>query len=120
MKLFNNFNPKESIKLVGLDDNFDFLIKLYVSHKLPKTMLLTGKKGQGKSTMINHLLFFIFDKNNYDLKSKKIITKNTFYGQFKENFLPNVLYLSNDNDKKINIEDIRELKKKITHWKYKI
>ena len=30
--------------------------------------MLSGQKGSGKSTLINHLLFYIFDKNNYDEK----------------------------------------------------
>ena len=30
--------------------------------------MLTGLKGSGKSTLINHFLFSIFDKENYDKK----------------------------------------------------
>ena len=30
--------------------------------------MLSGKKGSGKSTLINHLMYYIFDKENYNEK----------------------------------------------------
>ena len=36
--------------------------------KDPKVLLFSGKKGSGKSTLINHFLYSIFDNENYDKK----------------------------------------------------
>ena len=43
-----NNDPKNSLVLFGLGDKLDFLIKLYNSNKLPKVLMITGKKGVGK------------------------------------------------------------------------
>ena len=48
------------------------------AHSQSKVLLLTGNKGSGKSTLINHLLFSIFDEKNYD-KSKN--SCNWFWGK---------------------------------------
>ena len=66
------FNPKNSLKLFGLEENFNFLSSTYTQQKLPKVLMLSGLKGTGKSTLINHLFFSIFDK-------KIIIDRNTLY-----------------------------------------
>ena len=34
--------------------------KLFDNQKLPKVLMLTGKKGQGKFTLINHLMSLYF------------------------------------------------------------
>ena len=62
MSLNESFDPKNSIELFGLRKNFNFLKDLYNSKKLPNITLISGEKGLGKSTLINHLLFYIFDK----------------------------------------------------------
>ena len=59
------FETKNSLNLFGLYDNLNFLINLYKEKKLPQILMLSGKKGCGKSTLINHLMFFIFDQQNY-------------------------------------------------------
>ena len=51
------FNPINSLQLFGLNQNFKFLSSLYLKNKLPKVLMLSGLKGTGKSTLINHLLF---------------------------------------------------------------
>ena len=40
-------NPLETRKLIGLNNYFDDLIKLYDLKILPKVMLISGKKGLG-------------------------------------------------------------------------
>ena len=60
------FNSKKSLTLFGLGDQFLFLKNLYTKEKMPKVLMLSGNKGSGKSTLINHLMFYIFDKKNYD------------------------------------------------------
>lgn len=106
-------NPKYSLKLYGLGDKLDFLIKLYNSKKLPRVLMLTGKKGIGKFTLINHLLNYIYDNENYDLINKTINDKTQFYKQYLNNIFPNIIHLQGDNFKNIKINDIRDLKSKI-------
>jgi len=66
MILPSYFNSKKTLNLFSLKKKFDFLKDLYQQKKLPKVLMLSGKKGCGKSTLINHLMFSIFDKDNYD------------------------------------------------------
>ena len=110
----NEYNePKSSLILFGLDSKLDFLIKLYNSKKLPKILMISGKKGVGKFTLINHFLNYIFDKNNYDLKNKSINNQTQFYKQYLNNIFSNIVYLSGDDFKNVKIEDIRDLKSTI-------
>ena len=60
------FNFKKTHKLFGLNKDFDFLKSLHNLNKFPRALLISGKKGEGKSTMINHLMYYIFDRENYD------------------------------------------------------
>jgi len=110
----NEYNdPKNSLVLFGLDSKLDFLIKLYNSKKLPKVLMISGKKGVGKFTLINHFLSYIYDKDNYDLKNKSINNQTQFYKQYLNNIFSNITYLSGDNFKNVKIEDIRDLKSTI-------
>ena len=107
------FDSKKSSHLFELNDRFDFLKDLYIKNKLPNVLMLSGQKGLGKSTLINHLLFYIFDKNNYDVKNYNFDNKSSFYNQFLSNIFSNIIYLSGSDFKNIKIEDIRNLKSKI-------
>ena len=110
----NEYNdPKNSLVLFGLGYNLDFLIELYNSKKLPKVLMISGKKGVGKFTLINHFLSYIYDKDNYDLKNKSINNETQFYKQYLNNIFPNIIYLSGSNFKNVKIEDIRDLKSTI-------
>ena len=113
MNSTDQFNNKNSLKLFELSDNFNILKSLYDSNKLPKVTMLSGLKGIGKSTLINHLIFYIFDKENYDIQNFNLHTKSSFYKQFKENVSPNVIYLNGSDFENIKIMDIRNLKKKL-------
>jgi len=110
----NEYNdPKNSLVLFGLGSKLDFLIELYNSNKLPKVLMISGKKGIGKFTLINHFLSYIFDKDNYDLKNRSINSQTQFYKQNFNNIFSNILYLSGNNFKNVKIEDIRDLKSTI-------
>ena len=50
----STFDPLFNPKLVALDEQFEQLINLYENKKFPKVLLLNGKKGLGKFTLINH------------------------------------------------------------------
>ena len=107
------FDPKKTSQLFGHDKTFDLLRDLVDINKLPKVMLLSGKKGIGKSTLINHLMFYIFDRKNYEIKNKKVLDINSFHLQFRENIFQNILYISGASFDKVKIEDIRKLKSQI-------
>ena len=111
--LFENINPRHSTQLYGLDLEFDRLSKLLLNQKLPKVILLTGEKGIGKFTLINHLVISYFDKENYNLLEKKIINKNNFFENLSKNLISNVIFLESNDFKNINIEEIRSLKNKL-------
>ena len=110
----NNYNnPKKSLFLLELDDKLNFLIKLYNQKNLPKVLMLTGNKGIGKFTLINHFLNDVFDKKNYNLEKNSINNQAVFYKQFLNNAFSSIIYLDGAFHKNIKIDDIRQLKSTI-------
>ena len=108
-------DPLRSIKLFGLKEYFFDLTKLFKSKKLPKVILLTGEKGIGKFTLSFHLINYIFSSNSnhaYNYEDQKINEKNSFYKSILSNICENFIYISNENQEKTKIEDIRNIKKK--------
>ena len=75
------FNSKKTLNLYGLSSDFQFFKTLYNKNELPKVLMLSGKKGSGKSTLINHLMFYIFDKDNNDEKNQTITSNSVFNKQ---------------------------------------
>ena len=75
--IFNELS-KKNLSLYELGHKLNFLIQLYNSKRLPKVLMLTGKKGIGKSTLVNHLLNYIYDKENYNLNEFYIPSNKTF------------------------------------------
>ena len=73
-------NPLQSIKLISLEKYFEEMVKLYELNSFPKVLLLKGKKGIGKFTLIFHFLNYIYTKkgkNSYNTNDKLIdINKN--------------------------------------------
>ena len=76
--------------------------------------MLTGNKGSGKSTLINHFLYSIFDIYNYDKKKFSMSKNSNFLKQFQNNIFTNIIYLNGANYRSVKIDDIRDLKKKIS------
>ena len=110
MMLSEIFNPKKTLQLFGHDKNFNFFKKLILNKRFPKILMLTGEKGIGKSTLVNHLMNFYFDKKNYDEKNKIIYDNGSFFNQFTENLFPNIIYLNGSDFQNIKIEEIRKLR----------
>ena len=104
------FNPKNSLKLFGLEKNFNFLSSIYSKDKLPKVLMLSGLKGTGKSTLINHFLFSIFDDQNYNRSTHALSDASVFYKKFREDIFQNILYVKGSDFKSLKIDDIRNLK----------
>ena len=107
------FDVKNSLRLFGLKQEFDFLTKLYNKKKLPKVLLLTSNKGSGKATLVNHFLISIFDKQNYDFNRNHISKNSDINNQLGNNIFSNIIYLCGSDFKSVKIEDLRNLKKKI-------
>lgn len=107
------FNPQNSSKLFGMEDNFNFLHNLYLDKKLPKILMFSGEKGIGKFTLINHFLYSIFDSKNYNLNEYLFNESSNILKQLKNNIFSNVIYINGSDFKSVKIEDIRNLKKKI-------
>ena len=78
-------------------------------------MLLTGEKGSGKFTLAFHLVNFFFtnkNKESYDLKNLTINTENNFYKKILSNVNENFNYIGKSENKKVSVEEIRDIKKK--------
>ena len=52
-------NPKNSLVLFEFKDILNNLINLIKLKRFPKVLMLSGKKGIGKYTLVNHLLTHI-------------------------------------------------------------
>ena len=86
-------------KLIGHNSYLEKFVSLYKYDKLPSKILISGKKGIGKSLLINNFLLKIFNSNN----DHELITNMTH---------PNILNIKKTNDKKnIEIDQIREVVK---------
>ena len=86
-------------KLIGHNSYLENFVSLYKSDKLPSKILISGKKGIGKSLLINNFLLKIFNSNN----DQELIANMTH---------PNILNIKKTNDKKnIEIDQIREVVK---------
>tara|TARA_A100001015_G_scaffold10588_1_gene12793 strand:+ start:126 stop:1061 length:936 start_codon:yes stop_codon:yes gene_type:complete len=107
------FDSKNSLNLFGLKENFEFISKLYSKKNLPKVLMFTGNKGSGKSTIINHFLYSIFDIDNYDKKTFSISKNSIILKQFQKNIFSNINYINGADYKSVKIEDIRKFKKHI-------
>ena len=108
--------PFNSLKLFGLKEYFFDLTKLFKSKRLPKVILLTGEKGIGKFTLSFHLINYIFSSNSnyvYNYEDQKINEENSFYKSILLNVCENFIYISNENQNKTKIEDIRNIKKNL-------
>jgi len=107
------FNNKNSLNLFNLKENFEFISELYTKQNLPKVLMFSGSKGSGKSTLINHFLYSIFDIDSYNKKTFSIKENSSFLKQFQNNIFPNIIYINGAEDKSVKIEDIRNLRKQI-------
>ena len=107
------FNSKNSLNLFGLQNDLNFIHDLYLKKRLPKVLMFTSNKGSGKSTIINHFLFSIFDTENYDKKNSTLLKNSVFLKQFQEDLFPNIIYIRGEEFNSVKVEDIRNLKTKI-------
>ena len=109
----NYFDPHKSSKLFGLKKEFDFFKSLYLKKSLPRVLMLSGHKGIGKFTLVNHLINFIFNKTNYNDKINEFDLNSNISNHISNNLFPNVILLSGMNFENSKVDDIRSLKKKV-------
>tara|TARA_Y100000591_G_C21740521_1_gene649094 strand:- start:89 stop:1024 length:936 start_codon:yes stop_codon:yes gene_type:complete len=113
MSLTDDFNPRKTHCLFGLNKTFIFLNNLIEKNKFPRALLLTGNKGIGKATLINHFMINYFDSNNYDKNRNSLIDKNIFFEKIQKNSYPNIVFLNDHYIKNLNIDEIRSLKSQL-------
>mgnify|MGYP006092629593 CR=1 FL=1 len=113
MKNFDFLDPLNSTQLISMNEDFTEMVDLFNLKKFPRVLLLNGKKGVGKFTLVFHFLNYIFtqnEKNSYDLKTKSINIKSFFYNQLLARTNQDVLFIKAEENKNIKIEEIRDLK----------
>ena len=55
--------------------------------------MLTGEKGIGKHTLVNHLMHYYFDKENYDEKDFRIIDDKSLFKNMYNNNLFQIFFI---------------------------
>ena len=113
MNLSKHFNPKETLILYGYEKYFNFFKELIDKNKLPKVTMLTGEKGLGKSTFVNHLMHYYYDRENYNQENLSIYGNTTFHTNFQNDTFSNIYYLNINKFKNIKVDEVRKLKQNL-------
>ena len=105
--------PSENKNIYGMDVYFKEFIELYNGKKMPRKILLSGKKGIGKSTLAHHLINCILSAEEdfkYDQNKLMINSENKSFKLLQNNSHPN-FYLIDliDEKKNIDVEQVREM-----------
>lgn len=104
---------KSKKSLLGQKKYYKEIFTLLISDNLNNPILLSGKKGIGKFTLIYHIISKILDKDNYDSNLYLIKKDNLFFSNITDKVSDNFIYLSGEN-KNINIDKIRQLRSDIS------
>lgn len=106
-------NLEYKTKLIGHNDVLKDLINLFNLNKLPNTILLSGKKGIGKSIIAFHFINYVFSKdeiNKYDIENNIINLSNKSFKLVNNNTHPNFFIIDVKDEKKtIEVNQIREM-----------
>ena len=108
--------PSENTKLYRMGYFFNEITKLYIKKKIPTKLLLSGKKGLGKSTLAYHIINYILSTNEeykYDIGNLTINKNNKSFKLLQNNSHPNFHIIDLLNDKK-NI-DVTQVRRMITY-----
>ena len=109
----SNFSPFSSTQLISLDKYFDEMVCYFEAKSFPKVLLLSGKKGIGKFTLVFHFLNYIYSKKEkffYNTKDKIINSNSSFYNSILNRTNTDVIFLQAVEGQNIKIDDIRNLK----------
>ena len=113
----NIIDPFNSTKLVSMNKYLNEMVNLYDSQKFPKVLLLNGKKGIGKFTLVIHFLNYVYtqnDSNTYSRKDSTININSNFYKQLLNQTNQDIVFIKAEENKNIKIEEIRSLKSTIS------
>ena len=107
------FKPSENKQIFGMSSFFNEITLLYNLNKMPNKILLTGKKGTGKSTLAYHIINFILSKKEefkYDKDNFIINNQNKSFRLVKNNTHPNFYLIDLLSEKKnIDVDQIRKM-----------
>lgn len=105
--------PSNNRTLFGMDIFFNEITNLYNEKKMPTKILLSGKKGLGKSTLAYHVINYILSKDEdfkYDVKNFTINSNNKSFKLLQNGSHPNFYLIDLLNDKKvIDVSQVREM-----------
>jgi len=108
--------PSENTRLFGMGRYFNEISKLYDENKMPTKILLSGKKGLGKSTLAYHLINYALSADEefkYDTNNLIINKNNRTFKLVQNNTHPNFYLIDLLNEKKII--DIAQIRAMITY-----
>ena len=108
-----DIKPSENTKLYALGDFFKEFTKLYNDKQMPNKILLSGKRGLGKSTLAYHVINYALSLNEdykYDISKLYINKNNRSFKLIQNNSHPN-FYLIDlfDEKKSIDIDQVRTM-----------
>ena len=105
--------PSENTQLYGLNHLFNEITNLHKKEKMPNKILLSGKKGLGKSTLAYHIINYILsaaEDYKYDSSNYIIHEDNRSFKLLQNNSHPNFYLIDVLSDKKnIDVSQIREM-----------
>ena len=105
--------PSENTQLYGLNHLFNEITNLHKKEKMPNKILLSGKKGLGKSTLAYHIINYILSDNEefkYDSNKLTINKDNRSFKLLQNNSHPNFYLIDLLSEKKnIDVAQIREM-----------
>ena len=108
--------PSVNTRLYGMNLFFNEIVTLYNNNKMPTKILLSGKKGLGKSTLAYHLINYILsinEESKYSTNEFTINKNNKSYKLLQNDSHPNFYLIDLLNEKKII--DITQIRKMITY-----
>jgi DNA polymerase-3 subunit delta' len=108
-----HLKPSENERLFGMNSFFNEIIDLYNHRKMPNKILLSGKKGLGKSTLAYHVINYILSQNEdckYDVIKSNINKENKSYKLVQNRSHPNFYLVDLIEEKKsIDVAQIRDM-----------
>ena len=108
-----NLKSSENNRLLGMNHFFNEITNLYNEKKMPNKIMLSGKKGIGKSTLAYHVINYILSLKEdfkYDIDKFNINTENRSYKLIQNHSHPNFYLIDLIDDKKnIDVAQVREM-----------
>tara|TARA_B110000971_G_scaffold39021_1_gene37931 strand:+ start:156 stop:1094 length:939 start_codon:yes stop_codon:yes gene_type:complete len=108
-----HLDPSENLHLLEMSSFFNEITNLHNQKKMPNKILLSGKKGLGKSTLAYHLINYILsetERNKYDVEKFRINDENRSFKLIQNHTHPNFFLIDLIEEKKnIDVAQIRNM-----------